>query len=138
MSTNLARGQILVHGQLCYQSTSTSLFLLWQLHAVKLHFQLTSVILQVLVTRYEQLDRNVVSLYPFQSFKQAPAACLSRSPAADFSSRLCCIVIRHSSTSICTWLLVKMSNHINAGQASCAVMGEEHKCGASDASFLAQ
>ena len=46
-----------------HQHQSEVLLLLWQLHAVKLHSQLTSVILQVLVTRYEQLDSNVVSVY---------------------------------------------------------------------------
>ena len=42
---------------------SEELLLLQQIHAVKLHSQLPSVTLQVLVSRYDQLDSNVVSLY---------------------------------------------------------------------------
>lgn len=63
-----------------HQHQSEVLLLLWQLHAIKLHSQLSSVTLQVLITRYDQLDSNVVSLYPFQYIKYAPAAYFSCSP----------------------------------------------------------
>ncbi len=98
--------------------------LLWQLHAVKPHSQLTSEILQVLVTRYDQLDSNVVSLYPFQFTNLLLLHSSAVAPAADSGSGLCCIVISHFNH-IRLYLVAHedLRHYIDAGQASCAVMG---------------